>query len=81
MNDVLAFWLEMLPALTEQIQNIEQNPVVRTMCCDAMGDVGVHVYEKLPVSIWMILLDISSYLCAIFVFFNSVNARLLYSHY
>ncbi|XP_058828789.1 HEAT repeat-containing protein 6 [Topomyia yanbarensis] len=42
------FWTTMLPTVTEQIQDIDQNPMMRAVCCDAFGNMGVHVYEKLP---------------------------------
>ncbi|XP_055530262.1 HEAT repeat-containing protein 6 [Wyeomyia smithii] len=46
--DCVDFWTEMLPSITEQIQDAQQSPMLRTICCDAIGNLGVHVYEKLP---------------------------------
>ncbi|XP_058462636.1 HEAT repeat-containing protein 6 [Malaya genurostris] len=42
------FWTTMIPVVTEQIQDIQQSPSMRAICCDAFGNMGVHVYEKLP---------------------------------
>ncbi|XP_053684923.1 HEAT repeat-containing protein 6 [Sabethes cyaneus] len=48
LSDAVDFWTEMLPAIREQIQDAQQSPMLRTVCCDAYGNLGVHVYEKLP---------------------------------
>lgn len=50
LNTSVDFWVTMLPIVTEQIQDMQQNTSLRTICCDALGNLGVHVFEKLPVS-------------------------------
>lgn len=50
LNASVDFWVTMLPIVTEQIQDIQQNASLRGICCDALGNLGVHVFEKLPVS-------------------------------
>ncbi|EAT38851.1 AAEL009289-PA [Aedes aegypti] len=48
LNTSVDFWVTMLPIVTEQIQDIQQNASLRGICCDALGNLGVHVFEKLP---------------------------------
>ncbi|XP_055605953.1 HEAT repeat-containing protein 6 [Uranotaenia lowii] len=48
LGNSVAFWMAILPVVTEQIQEIQENPSMRAICCDALGNVGIHVYEKLP---------------------------------
>ncbi|KXJ81451.1 hypothetical protein RP20_CCG019819 [Aedes albopictus] len=48
LNTSVDFWVTMLPIVTEQIQDMQQNTSLRTICCDALGNLGVHVFEKLP---------------------------------
>ncbi|XP_038119587.1 HEAT repeat-containing protein 6 [Culex quinquefasciatus] len=48
LTNSVAFWTAMLPTVTEQIQDMQQNASLRAICCDALGNLGVHVFEKLP---------------------------------
>uniref|UniRef100_A0A1Q3FXF7 HEAT repeat-containing protein 6 n=1 Tax=Culex tarsalis TaxID=7177 RepID=A0A1Q3FXF7_CULTA len=48
LTNSVAFWTAMLPTVTEQIQDMQQNAALRAICCDALGNLGVHVFEKLP---------------------------------
>ncbi|XP_062552864.1 HEAT repeat-containing protein 6 [Armigeres subalbatus] len=48
LNASVDFWVAMLPIVTEQIQDIQQSASLRGICCDALGNLGVHVFEKLP---------------------------------
>ncbi|XP_055629394.1 HEAT repeat-containing protein 6 [Toxorhynchites rutilus septentrionalis] len=48
LNDAVEFWAAMIPTVKDQIQNLQQNPSLRAICCDALGNIGVHVFEKLP---------------------------------
>lgn len=45
----LQFWTKILSILTEQLQDSTQNSTTKSIFCDAFSDVGVHVYERLPV--------------------------------
>uniref|UniRef100_A0AAG5D991 HEAT repeat-containing protein 6 n=1 Tax=Anopheles atroparvus TaxID=41427 RepID=A0AAG5D991_ANOAO len=47
-NMALNFWLKIIPTVTGQIQDVDLIPSVRSVCCDALGNIGVHVFEKLP---------------------------------
>ncbi|XP_058125847.1 HEAT repeat-containing protein 6 [Anopheles ziemanni] len=47
-NGALNFWLTIVPIVTSQIQDVDLIPSVRSVCCDALGNIGVHVFEKLP---------------------------------
>jgi HEAT repeat-containing protein 6 len=53
-NVCLKFWLDLFPVVTQVIQNDGNSAALRTICCDALGNIGVEVFERLPVStfIW-----------------------------
>ncbi|XP_050073590.1 HEAT repeat-containing protein 6 [Anopheles maculipalpis] len=44
----LQFWTSIIPIVTEQIQDVQLVATLRSVCCDALGNIGVHVYEKFP---------------------------------
>uniref|UniRef100_A0A182XYY6 DUF4042 domain-containing protein n=1 Tax=Anopheles stephensi TaxID=30069 RepID=A0A182XYY6_ANOST len=48
LNVALQFWTSIIPTVTEQIQDVQLVATLRSVCCDALGNVGVHVYEKFP---------------------------------
>lgn len=53
-NECLKFWLTMIPKVIDQIQ-IESNEAnVKSVCCDALSNIGVHVYERLPVRFYFL---------------------------
>lgn len=47
----LLFWSKMLQIVTEQLQDVEQSATTKSIFCDAYSNIGVHVYERLPVSL------------------------------
>lgn len=46
----LLFWLNVLPSVTEQLQDVDQSFGTKSIFCDVFSNIGVHVYERLPVS-------------------------------
>lgn len=48
----LLFWSKILPSVTEQLQNTEREQcgATKSIFCDVFSNIGVHVYERLPVS-------------------------------
>nr|XP_040222716.2 HEAT repeat-containing protein 6 [Anopheles coluzzii] len=44
----LQFWTTIMSTVTEQIQDVYLIATLRSVCCDALGNIGVHVYEKFP---------------------------------
>uniref|UniRef100_A0A182WJ62 HEAT repeat-containing protein 6 n=1 Tax=Anopheles minimus TaxID=112268 RepID=A0A182WJ62_9DIPT len=48
LNVALQFWVSIIPTVTEQIQDERLVATLRSVCCDALGNIGVHVYEKFP---------------------------------
>ncbi|XP_058066119.1 HEAT repeat-containing protein 6 [Anopheles bellator] len=48
LNKAVQFWNVILPTATEQIQDVYLFPNLRSACCDALGNIGVHVFEKFP---------------------------------
>uniref|UniRef100_A0A182PQC7 HEAT repeat-containing protein 6 n=1 Tax=Anopheles epiroticus TaxID=199890 RepID=A0A182PQC7_9DIPT len=48
LNVALQFWTTVMPTVTEQIQDVYLVATLRSVCCDALGNIGVHVYEKFP---------------------------------
>lgn len=44
----LNFWILILPSVTNQIQDSEQSASLKAICCDALANIGVHVFERLP---------------------------------
>lgn len=46
----LLFWSKMLQIITEQLQDLELGSATKSIFCDAYSNIGVHVYERLPVS-------------------------------
>lgn len=47
----LQFWSKIQQILTEQLQDLTLNSATKSTFCDAYSDIGVHVYERLPVRI------------------------------
>lgn len=45
----LQFWSKIQNILTEQLQDSTSNSATKSTFCDAYSDIGVHVYERLPV--------------------------------
>lgn len=54
------FWLAVFPLVIEQINDIKQSTSMRSCCCDALGNIGVHVFEKLPHDKHILLISILS---------------------
>lgn len=46
----LQFWSTMLPIVMQQLQNADHMTVTKSSLCDALSNIGVHVYERLSVS-------------------------------
>lgn len=51
----LHFWSAMLPSITEQLQDINQTSTTKSTLCDALSNIGVHVYERLAVSCVLVI--------------------------
>lgn len=52
-NDVeiaLQFWSKIFTILSDQIEEPTQNSATKSTICDAYSNIGVHVYERLPVN-------------------------------
>lgn len=45
----LLFWTKMLQSIMEQLQDSEQIAGTKSIFCDVFSNIGVHVYERLPV--------------------------------
>lgn len=53
-NDIdraLEFWSKMIPIISQQLYDLDQRRQTRWTFCDAYSNIGVHVYERLTVSI------------------------------
>lgn len=50
----LEFWSKMFPIIMQQLQDLDQRPRTRWTFCDAYSNIGVHVYERLAVSLYLI---------------------------
>lgn len=50
MEVALQFWTKMSSILTEQLQDVTQSSAIKSIFCDGYSDIGVHVYERLPVN-------------------------------
>lgn len=48
----LQFWTKIEAILTEQLQDLTLNAATKSTFCDAYSDIGVHVYERLPVRVY-----------------------------
>lgn len=46
----LLFWSKILPSVTDQLQDVQQSAATKSIFCDVFSNIGVHVYERLPVS-------------------------------
>uniref|UniRef100_A0A2M4CGA3 HEAT repeat-containing protein 6 n=1 Tax=Anopheles darlingi TaxID=43151 RepID=A0A2M4CGA3_ANODA len=42
------YWDTITPLLMDEIQDVYLFSTMRSICCDALGNIGVHVFEKLP---------------------------------
>jgi HEAT repeat-containing protein 6 len=49
LNSCLKFWLDLIPDVTQAIQNDANSATLRTVCCDALANIGPEVFERLPV--------------------------------
>lgn len=47
----LQFWIEMIPSVVDELQRLDQSPVLKTTLCDVFSNIGVHVFERLEVNI------------------------------
>lgn len=47
----LLFWSKILPSVTAQLQDADQSGPTKSIFCDVLSNIGVHVYERLPVSV------------------------------
>lgn len=47
----LTFWLKMLQSITLQLQDIDQGVTTKSIFCDVLSNIGVNIYERLPVSL------------------------------
>lgn len=56
LNEGIAFWADVLPDLSEHIQ--KPNLVIRSLGCDAISNVGAHIYEKLPQNKQMFIISL-----------------------
>lgn len=45
----LQFWTNMIPSVVDELQRLDQNPVLKTTLCDVFSNIGVHVFERLEV--------------------------------
>jgi hypothetical protein len=56
-NVCLKFWLDLIPDVTQAIQNDTNSATLRTVCCDALANIGAEVFERFPVSsLWKLRL-------------------------
>lgn len=46
----LQFWSKIQNIVTEQLQDLTLSAATKSTFCDAYSDIGVHVYERLPVN-------------------------------
>lgn len=47
----LQFWTKIQDILTGKLQVLTLNSAIKSIFCDAYSDIGVHIYERLPVRI------------------------------
>lgn len=49
----LLFWSKILPSVTEQLQYMgdDQSGATKSIFCDVFSNIGVHVYERMSVSV------------------------------
>lgn len=50
-KNCLQFWNKMLPCICEQLQRPDQTAALKSILCDVYSNIGVHVFERLPVSV------------------------------
>ncbi|KAJ6634291.1 HEAT repeat-containing protein 6 [Pseudolycoriella hygida] len=41
------FWTLVMPKVVEQIQNCDQVPTLKSICCDSLSNIGCQVFERL----------------------------------
>lgn len=39
----------LIPTIVQRIQNHTENSTLKSICCDSLSNIGVYVFEKLPV--------------------------------
>lgn len=54
------FWLDILPLIVEQIQDSNQSSLLRSVYCDALANIGVHVFERLSRDKHILLISVLS---------------------
>lgn len=49
----LLYWSKILPSVTEQLQNMgdDQSGATKSIFCDVFSNIGVHVFERMSVSV------------------------------
>lgn len=53
-NFCLQFWLDMIPIVIDKINDTEQQTSMKAVCCDSLSNIGVVLYERLPVCLFII---------------------------
>lgn len=53
LNAGFAFWETIVVILIEELQSSDDSLVVRAAACEALSNIGVYTYERLPVSDYM----------------------------
>lgn len=48
-ENALLFWMKILQSITMQLQDNDQNVVSKSIFCDVLSNIGVNIYERLPV--------------------------------
>lgn len=46
----LRFWNDMMPLIGSTLQQLEQSASLKSTLCDALSNIGVHIFERLEVS-------------------------------
>lgn len=54
------FWLDILPLVIEQIQDNNQSSLLRSVYCDVLANIGVHVFERLARDKHILLISVLS---------------------
>ena len=45
-----SFWTTIMPHVIKKVQDPTQNAIFRGVLCDFMSNIGVHIFERLPVN-------------------------------
>ncbi len=46
----LSFWSSVMPKVIEQIQHNNDVAALKSICCDALSNIGSHIFERLAVN-------------------------------